>query len=213
MANQFLISNRAKHIFLIEDDESMRATLKGLLEFAGYQVHDYSSPLEFLGVAQAFKTFTVVTGEQERAGTPPIFSEIMQARYLGTVTISGDVTTLGNQEYTANQIDIGTSQSTSAYTFTASEGRVIFNTGATGSNVAPTAVGGNTYRVIDTESIRLAKLSSNDITAALVLSEIHRTSKVNSDIIEESRKVSKGGTGLEIVCLDYDGDGNCRLDD
>ena len=43
-------SNAEKHIFLIDDDDSMRTAISTLLRFVGYQVHDFSSARDFLQI-------------------------------------------------------------------------------------------------------------------------------------------------------------------
>lgn len=86
--------NRAKHIFLIEDDESMRTTLKGLLEFAGYQVHDYSSPLEFLNVAMLVAPAVIIT-DMSMPGMSGVDLQIELAkrdRKIPVIFISGEST-------------------------------------------------------------------------------------------------------------------------
>jgi two-component system response regulator TtrR len=50
-----------QHIFVIEDDESMRETLCGILKFLGYQVHAFSSPLAFLRNAIQVAPAVVIT--------------------------------------------------------------------------------------------------------------------------------------------------------
>ncbi len=56
-----LIQNASKHIFLIDDDESMRFTLKGMLEFLGYQVDAFESALEFLNTAIQVMPAVIIT--------------------------------------------------------------------------------------------------------------------------------------------------------
>jgi FixJ family two-component response regulator len=41
-------SNKEKHVFLIDDDDSMRTSIATLLRFVGYQVHDFASARDFL---------------------------------------------------------------------------------------------------------------------------------------------------------------------
>ncbi|MBU3581998.1 response regulator transcription factor [Polynucleobacter sp. AP-Capit-er-40B-B4] len=40
--------NDSKHVYLIDDDDSMRKTIGNMLEFLDYQVHIFSSALDFL---------------------------------------------------------------------------------------------------------------------------------------------------------------------
>jgi FixJ family two-component response regulator len=56
-----LNQNASKHIFLIDDDESMRFTLKGMLEFLGYQVDAFESALEFLNTSIQVMPAVIIT--------------------------------------------------------------------------------------------------------------------------------------------------------
>lgn len=40
--------NESKHIYLIDDDDSMRKIIASMLDFLGYQVHVFSSAVDFL---------------------------------------------------------------------------------------------------------------------------------------------------------------------
>lgn len=54
-------NNRSKHIFLIDDDESMRISLKGILEFLGYQVNVFESAVEFLKIKIEVAPVVIIT--------------------------------------------------------------------------------------------------------------------------------------------------------
>jgi FixJ family two-component response regulator len=54
-------NNRSKHIFLIDDDESMRVSLKGILEFLGYQVNVFESAVEFLKIKIEVAPVVIIT--------------------------------------------------------------------------------------------------------------------------------------------------------
>jgi FixJ family two-component response regulator len=56
-----LIQNVSKHIFLIDDDESMLLTLKGMLEFLGYSVDAFESALEFLNTSIQVMPAVIIT--------------------------------------------------------------------------------------------------------------------------------------------------------
>jgi hypothetical protein len=163
-----------------------------------------------VGDLKSLKSLTVLTGIQEIDNSPQ-FAQISQTQYLGDITLAGNITTLGNQEYTANQITVGTSTAED-YTLTSVEGRVIFNTGA-GTNVTPTVSAGSTYRIIDTYTSNLSNGPSFDGLAALILSEIYRSGVAANDAGGDYRKVANGGSSMEIVCVNYDDNGNCRFDD
>ncbi len=53
------------------------------------------------------------------------------ANYFGDIIISGDVSTLSDQTYTANRIALGGNQGTGILNFTSSQGRITFNTRGT----------------------------------------------------------------------------------
>jgi autotransporter-associated beta strand protein len=165
-----------------------------------------------VGDLKSLKSLTVSTGMQESAGSPQ-FADISQSQYRGNITLLGDVTTLNNQEYTANQITVGANSLAEEYTFTSTEGRVIFNTGA--SNVPPTVATGSSYRIADTYTSNLSNQSTGGggISSALILSEIHRFGLAANDVSIDQRKVGNGGSSMEIVCVNYDDNGNCRFDD
>ncbi len=53
--------NQSKHIFLIDDDASMRFSLKGILEFLGYQVNVFESAVEFLKITVEVAPAVIIT--------------------------------------------------------------------------------------------------------------------------------------------------------
>ena len=53
--------NQSKHIFLIDDDASMRFSLKGILEFLGYQVNVFESAVEFLKITIEVAPAVIIT--------------------------------------------------------------------------------------------------------------------------------------------------------
>ena len=57
-------NNRSKHIFLIDDDESMRVSLKGILEFLGYQVNIFESAVEFLKITIEVAPAVIITASR-----------------------------------------------------------------------------------------------------------------------------------------------------
>jgi filamentous hemagglutinin family protein len=162
-----------------------------------------------VGLIKPLKTLTVATGLQKILGA---FAEISTSQYWGSISLVGNVTTLGNQEYTSNEITIGTNVQASSYEFTSTEGRVIFNTGS-GLNTSPTLATGSSYTISDTYTASLRQLSGASlINSALVLSEIHRSGSVANDALYSQRRAGNGGTSMDIVCVDYDEDHNCRWD-
>lgn len=155
-------------------------------------------------------SLTVTTGAQDRSvGT--LVSDIMStpSNYVGHINLLGNVSTVDDQIYTSNQIDIGAVQSPAAYTFTSKSGHVIFNTGVA-SSVASTLATGSSYHVIDIDP----PVSTDATSAALVLAEIKRNTVAANDTNYQRRSgAGESESSLEIVCVNYDDNGNCRLDD
>lgn len=87
--------NSEKHIFLIDDDASMRKSLKSLLEFFGYQVHVFSSAADFLQVQVHVAPAVIITDMR----MPDITGVELQAELQGRgrripiIFISGESTT------------------------------------------------------------------------------------------------------------------------
>ncbi|MDH6303340.1 FixJ family two-component response regulator, partial [Polynucleobacter sphagniphilus] len=61
MTGKAAIHDVLKHVFLIEDDASMRATLTSLLEFLGYRVYPFASAIEFLKIPLHVAPAVVIT--------------------------------------------------------------------------------------------------------------------------------------------------------
>lgn len=89
------ISNEAKHIFLIDDDDSMRASLSGLLKFFGYQVHAFASARDFLQIEVHVVPAVIITDMR----MPDISGVELQAelqsrgRRIPMIFISGESST------------------------------------------------------------------------------------------------------------------------
>jgi len=89
------IQNASKHIFLIDDDESMRFTLKGMLDFLGYQVHAFESPLEFLNtsIQQATPAVIITDMRMPEMNGVELQSELLKrGRKTPIIFISGQTT-------------------------------------------------------------------------------------------------------------------------
>lgn len=56
-----VMPNEVKHVYLIDDDESMRKSLASLLEFSGYQVHSFDSARDFLQVQMQIAPAVIIT--------------------------------------------------------------------------------------------------------------------------------------------------------
>ncbi|WP_108648390.1 response regulator transcription factor [Polynucleobacter rarus] len=59
--NQRSFLSDSNHVVLLEDDDFLRVDLKSLLELAGYVVHSYSNPLEFLSTPFNFAPAVIVS--------------------------------------------------------------------------------------------------------------------------------------------------------
>jgi FixJ family two-component response regulator len=59
--NQRSFLSDSNHVVLLEDDDFLRVDLKSLLDLAGYVVHSYSNPLEFLSAPFNFAPAVIVS--------------------------------------------------------------------------------------------------------------------------------------------------------
>jgi two-component system response regulator FixJ len=86
--------NHSKHIFLIDDDESMRTVLKGMLEFLGFQVHVYVSAIEFLKVSMRAAPAVIITDMQmpDMTGVELQAELLKRGRQIPIIFISGEST-------------------------------------------------------------------------------------------------------------------------
>ena len=88
------IPTQSQHVFVIEDDESMRETLHGVLNFLGYQVHLFSSPLEFLKISIQVAPAVVITDMRmpEMNGVELQAELLKRGRQVPIIFISGEST-------------------------------------------------------------------------------------------------------------------------
>jgi len=86
--------NHLKHIFLIDDDESMRTVLKGMLEFLGFQVYVYASAIEFLKVSMKAAPAVIITDMQmpDMSGVELQAELLKRGRQIPIIFISGEST-------------------------------------------------------------------------------------------------------------------------
>jgi len=91
---QHAIQNSSKHIFLIDDDESMRVTLKGMLEFLGYQVHVFESAIEFLKISIQIAPVVIITDMRMpyMSGVELQAELLKRGRQIPIIFISGEST-------------------------------------------------------------------------------------------------------------------------
>lgn len=89
-----IVKHSSKHIFLIDDDESIRVTLKGMLEFLGYQVHAFNSALEFLKISIPVAPAVIITDMRmpDMNGVELQSELLKRGRKIPIIFISGEST-------------------------------------------------------------------------------------------------------------------------
>lgn len=89
------VGNEAKHIFLIDDDKSMRDSLRRLLEFFGYQVHVFSCATDFLQVQIHVAPAVIITDMRmpDLSGVELQAELYQRGRRIPMIFISGESTT------------------------------------------------------------------------------------------------------------------------
>ena len=94
MALNANIPTEHQHIFVIEDDESMRETLSGILSFLGYQVHLFSNPLEFLKTTIQVAPAIIITDMRmpDMSGVELQAELLKRGRQVPIIFISGEST-------------------------------------------------------------------------------------------------------------------------
>ena len=90
-----------------------------------------------VGAVAPLASLIVDTGVQDTS-TGAVYSAILNnpANYVGTVTIQSNVTTVGDQIYTANNYILGNGAANQTLDFSASSGNIVFNKGISGAFVA-----------------------------------------------------------------------------
>ena len=94
MALNANIPSEHQHLFVIEDDESMRETLSGILTFLGYQVHLFSNPLEFLKTTIQVAPAIIITDMRmpDMSGVELQAELLKRGRQVPIIFISGEST-------------------------------------------------------------------------------------------------------------------------
>jgi FixJ family two-component response regulator len=87
-------SSPSKYIFLIEDDDSMRKALSGMLEFVGYQVTAFSSASDFLKVSIQVAPAVIITDMRmpDMTGVELQAELVQRGRAIPIIFISGEST-------------------------------------------------------------------------------------------------------------------------
>ncbi|WP_062308281.1 response regulator transcription factor [Polynucleobacter sinensis] len=85
------VPNESSHIFLIDDDDSVRLTLSAMLKFLGYQVHAFSSALEFLQQSVQAMPAVIITDMRmpEMTGVELQTELVKRGRQIPIIFISG----------------------------------------------------------------------------------------------------------------------------
>jgi two-component system response regulator TtrR len=88
-------SNKEKHVFLIDDDDSMRTSIATLLRFVGYQVHDFASARDFLQIEVHVAPAVIITDMRMPDLTGVELQSELQSRgrRIPMIFISGESTT------------------------------------------------------------------------------------------------------------------------
>jgi FixJ family two-component response regulator len=86
--------NHSKHIFLIDDDDSMRLVLKNMLEFLGFQVHAFSSAIDFLSISMQAAPAVIITDMRmpDMTGVELQAELLRRGRQIPIIFISGEST-------------------------------------------------------------------------------------------------------------------------
>jgi two-component system response regulator TtrR len=94
MASTANIPTQNQHVFIIEDDESMRKSLCNILQFLNYQVHSFSSPLEFLKAGILVAPAVVITDMRmpDMTGIELQSALLKQGRQVPIIFISAEST-------------------------------------------------------------------------------------------------------------------------
>lgn len=81
-----------KHVFLVEDNDGLREDLTHLLEYAGYTVHAFSDPIQFLSHDKQFTPAVIVSDMQmpHMTGLELQQKLIDQGSKISMVIISGE---------------------------------------------------------------------------------------------------------------------------
>jgi FixJ family two-component response regulator len=87
-------SSASKYIFLIEDDDSMRKALSGMLELVGYQVTAFSSASDFLKVSIQVAPAVIITDMRmpDMSGVELQAELVQRGRAIPIIFISGEST-------------------------------------------------------------------------------------------------------------------------
>lgn len=85
------VPNEASHIFLIDDDDSVRLTLSAMLKFLGFQVHAFASALEFLQQSVQVMPAVIITDMRmpDMTGVELQAELVKQGRRIPIIFISG----------------------------------------------------------------------------------------------------------------------------
>ena len=92
MTGKAAIHDVLKHVFLIEDDASMRATLTSLLELLGYRVYPFASAIEFLKIPLHVAPAVVITDMPDMTGVELQAELIKRGREVPIIFISAEST-------------------------------------------------------------------------------------------------------------------------
>ena len=88
------MSTLKKHVFLIEDDQALRLDLIDALQFAGYTVHDFGDPDQFLQEFKPLVPAVLITDMRmpNKTGIPLQEELVSKGHRLPIIFISGEST-------------------------------------------------------------------------------------------------------------------------
>ena len=151
---------------------------------------------------------------------------------MGIVTIKENVSTIEDQTYTANGFTLGNDTANQTLSFTTESGDIAFNSGTasgftqsgsglavsishSGGTVSGLSGSGLNYSVTDQSvgNSGFSGFSSGGILSDMnrFLSEIDRFDLAANDVSIDYRQVGNGSGSMDVICIDYDGDGNCNF--
>jgi hypothetical protein len=187
-----------------------------------------------VGATAALKSLIITTGKQDHGANPILtVTAASPLDYLGVISIEGNVSTTEDQTYTANSFTLGNGTANQILRFTTESGDITFNSGSTGSGFTQSGSGltvdisksGGTVSGLDGKGLTIieanqsvgnsgfSSVSSGQILSEInrFLSEIDRFGLAANDVSIDYRQVGNGGS-MDVICIDYDGSGNCKFD-
>jgi autotransporter-associated beta strand protein len=147
-----------------------------------------------VGSIAPLKAFTVATGQQDSARS---LADTLAAPalFIGTITLSGNVTTDGDQTYTTKNVEFGDGSSGKTQTFKTNSGNITFNLGSTVGAGAGLVSGTSNLKLVFTPtSGKLNGLSGKGVSYSD--STVTRSASSSSDVGLIARGVQTTSTTM-----------------